>query len=146
MAAHYRLNEDDNGFLAAPQGASLLFAGASGTETFIERSQDAVVRIGMQSVAVATSNGASLKVCIEVGDAAAKGQDGPWPIEYQLRASQSVQVLVKAGERVSFKAYPTAENAQILRTVVWAQDLKPEVAAAGYAHRPEAGNGAGHQA
>jgi hypothetical protein len=143
MAAHYRLNEDDNGFLAAPQGASLLFAGQSGAETFIERAEDTVVRIGMQSVAVVTSNGGTLAVSIEIDGAVAKGQDGPWPIEYQLRASQAVQVLVKAGARVTIKATPTAENAQILRTVVWASDLKPDAAAAApTAQRLPAGNGA----
>jgi hypothetical protein len=129
MAAHFRLNEDDNGFLAAPQGASLIFAGASGTESWIERAQDCVVRIGVQSVGVVTANGGSLGVCIEVGDSAARGRDGPAPIEYQLRASQSVQVLVKAGERVSFKAFPQADNAQVLRTVVWAADLKSDAPA-----------------
>jgi hypothetical protein len=126
MAAHFKLTEEDDGFLAAPQGASLLFSGASGTETWIERSEDAVVRIGIQSVAVATGAGGTLGVCIEVGDHAAKGQDGPAPIEYRLSASQSVQVLVKGGERVAFKAYPTADNAQILRTVVWASDLRSD--------------------
>jgi hypothetical protein len=125
MAAHFKLTDDDDRFLAAPQGASMLFAGASGTETWIERSEDAVVRIGVQSVAVATANEGTLAVCIEVGGQAAKGQDGPAPIEYRLTASQSVQVLVKGGERVAFKAYPTAENAHVLRTVVWASDLKP---------------------
>jgi len=138
MAAHFKLNDDDNGFLAAPQGASLIFAGASGTESWIERAQDCVVRIGVQSVGVVTSNGGSLGVCIEVGEAAAKGRDGPAPIEYQLRASQSVQVLVKAGERVAFKAYPQADNAQVLRTVVWAADLKSDPPP------PRAETGAGH--
>src|SRR5580693_2966964 len=125
MAAHFKLTEEDDGFLAAPQGASLLFSGASGTETWIERAADVVVRIGIKSVGVAT----------DVGDHAAKGQDGPAPIEYRLSASQSVQVLVKAGERVAFKAYPTADNAQILRTVVWASDLKSETPTRG-APRP----------
>jgi hypothetical protein len=129
MAAHFKLTEEDDSFLAAPQGASLLFAGASGTETWIERSQDAVVRIGVQSVAVATAAGGTLGVSIEVDGRAAKGQDGPAPIEYRLSASQSVQVLVKGGERIAFKAYPTADNAQILRTVVWASDLKSDAPA-----------------
>jgi hypothetical protein len=40
-----------------------------------------------------------------------------------------VQVLVKGGERIAFKDYPTAENAQILRTVVWASDLKSDAPA-----------------
>src|SRR5580658_3153137 len=116
MAAHFKLTEEDDSFLAAPQGASLLFTGASGTETWIERAEDAVVRIGIQSVAIATASGGTLGVCIEVGERAAKGQDGPAPIECRLSASQSVQLLVRSGERIVFKAYPTADNAQILRT------------------------------
>jgi hypothetical protein len=128
MAAHFKLNDEDNGFLAAPQGASLLFTGVSGTRTWIERSEDTVVRIGLQSVAVATADGGSLGVSIEIGGATAEGQDGPSPIEHRLSASQSVQVLVKGGERVEFKAYPTGENAQVLRTIVWACDLHPQTA------------------
>ncbi|HZL01236.1 MAG TPA: hypothetical protein VFC47_15210 [Caulobacteraceae bacterium] len=46
------------------------------------------------------------------------------PLETTLRASQSVQVLVRAGERLAFKAYPNASHAMVLRTVVWAADLK----------------------
>ncbi len=118
-----KLSEEDSSFLTTPNGASVLFAGSSGTQTWIERAQDAVVRIGIQSVGVATANGGSLAVNIEVGDQAAKGEDGPAPIEYHLSASQSVQLLVKAGERVAFKAYPSGQSAQILRTVVWASDL-----------------------
>ncbi|MEJ0064619.1 MAG: hypothetical protein WDM85_03660 [Caulobacteraceae bacterium] len=50
-----------------------------------------------------------------------------------------MQVLVKGGERVAFKAYPTANNAQILRTVVWASDLKSDAPAKAVsaAHRGE---------
>ena len=81
------------------------------------------MRIGIQAAGVTTGEGGSLGVCIEVGDQAARGEDGPGPIEYHLNASQSVQLLVKAGERVAFKAYPTAQNVQVLRTVVWASDL-----------------------
>jgi len=123
MAAHFKLTEEDSGFLATPKDASILFAGSSGTQTWIERAQDGVVRIGIQSVGVATGDGGSLAVSIEVGDQTAKGEDGPAPIEYHLNASQSVQLLVKAGERVAFKAYPSGQGAQILRTVVWASDL-----------------------
>jgi hypothetical protein len=47
------------------------------------------------------------------------------PLEGGLHASQSVQVLVKAGERLAFKAFPSATGAQVLRTVVWAVDMKP---------------------
>ncbi len=121
--AHHKLNEDDDHFLQVPQDATLIFAGLSGTETWIERAQDAVVRIGIKSVGVATSGGGSLEVCVEIGGDTAKGQDGPSPIETQLRASQAVQVLVKAGERVAFKAYPKPSDTQVLRTVVWAADM-----------------------
>jgi hypothetical protein len=124
--AHFKLNEADEKFLTLPQGATLIFAGTTGTETWIERERDTVVRITMKSVALATSNAGTLKACIEVAGAAAKGQDGPSPVEAQLRVSQSVQVLVKAGERMSFKAYPTASEAQVLRTVVWTSDVDPD--------------------
>jgi len=77
-------------------------------------------------VAVATSGGGALEVCVAIGGDTAKGQDGPSPLDAQLRASQAVQVLVKAGERVAFKAYPNPSGAQVLRTVVWAADMVPE--------------------
>jgi hypothetical protein len=125
MPAHFKLNEDDTNFLQVPADGTLIFAGASGTETFIERAEDTVVRIGLKSVGVATGGGGTLEVCVEIGDSRARGQDGPAPSESQLRASQAVQVLVKAGVRLAFKAYPTASNAQVLRTVVWAADMKP---------------------
>jgi hypothetical protein len=121
--AHFKLSEAGEDFLKLPQDVAVLFAGASGTETWIERDRDMVVRIAIKSVAVATSDEGTLQVCIEIGGDSAKGQDGPAPLETQLRASQSVQVLVKAGERVAFKAYPNASNAQVLRTIVWASDL-----------------------
>ena len=127
--AHFKLNDVDEKFLNVPEGATLIFAGTSGTETWIERETDTVVRISVKSVAVATSENGALEACIEIAGATAKGQDGPAPIETQLRVSQSVQVLVKAGQRISFKAYPSASNAQLLRTVVWASDLE---------HRPDA--------
>jgi hypothetical protein len=147
MAAHFKLNEDDNNFLQVPADGTLIFAGASGTETFIERAEDTVVRIGLKSVGVATASGGTLEVCVEIDGAQAKGQDGPSPLETQLRASQAVQVLVKAGERLAFKAYPTASNAQVLRTVVWASDMthaaKPNGAAAmNGAARPSPESGA----
>ena len=123
MAAHFKLSEEDHSFLGVPNGASILFAGSSGTQTWIERAQEGVVRIGIQAVGVATGEGGSLAVSIEVGDQAAKGEDGPAPIETHLNAGQAVQLLVKPGERVAFKAYPTAQSAQVLRTVVWASDL-----------------------
>lgn len=122
--AHFKLNDVDEKFLILPQGATLIFAGTSGTETWIERERDTVVRISVKSVAVATSGDGALEACIEIAGASAKGKDGPAPIETQLRVSQSVQVLVKAGERLAFKAYPTASNAQLLRTIVWTSDLE----------------------
>ena len=77
-------------------------------------------------MAVATADDGVLEVCIEMGGDSAKGEDGPLPLESQLHASQSVQVLVKAGERLAFKAYPIAKNAQVLKTIVWAADFKSE--------------------
>jgi hypothetical protein len=130
MAAHFKLDEEEAHFLAAPEGAAQLFAGASGTETWIERAEDTVVRLSVQAVAVATGEGGSLEVCIELNGAAAKGRDGPAPTDYRLSAGQSVEVMVKGGERLSFKAYPTAQNAMILRTVVWASDMKRPAAPA----------------
>jgi hypothetical protein len=82
-----------------------------------------VVRLGIQAVGVATADGGSLGVNIDVDGQEAKGEDGPAPIEQHLSAGQSVQLLVKAGERVSFKAFPSGRNAHVLRTVVWASDL-----------------------
>jgi hypothetical protein len=126
--AQFKLNEADEKFLALPADGALIFAGASGTETWIERERDTVVRIGIKSAAIATSDGGALEVCIEIGPDTAKGQDGPASLETQLRASQAVQVLVKAGQRLAFKAYPNATSAQVLRTVVWAADLKSDPA------------------
>ncbi|MGH7023149.1 MAG: hypothetical protein ACREEB_06100 [Caulobacteraceae bacterium] len=133
--AHYKLTEGDENFLQVPRDATLIFAGASGTETWIERDRDMVVRIGINSVGVATADGGVLGVAIEVDGRAAKGQDGPAPMEAQLRATQGVQVLVKAGERVAFKAQPTADKALVLRTVVWAADVKYD----GEPRTPDAG-------
>ena len=124
--AHHKLNEDDDNVLQVPQDATLIFAGLGGTETWIERAEDSVVRIGVKSVGVATSGGGALEVCVAINGDTAKGQDGPSPLDAQLRASQAVQVLVKAGERVAFKAYPNPSGVQVLRTVVWAADMVPE--------------------
>jgi hypothetical protein len=123
--AHFKLNEDDDNFLQVPQDATLIFAGLGGTDTWIERTTDCVVRIGVKSVGVVTAVGGALEVCVEIGDGKAKGQDGPSPLESQLRASQAVQVLVKGGQRLAFKAYPTPTDVQVLRTVVWAADMPP---------------------
>ena len=132
--AHFKLNEDDDRFLQVPSDATLIFAGLGGTETWIERAENQVVRIGVKSVGVATAGGGALEVCVEIGGDVARGQDGPSAPETQLRASQAVQTLVKAGERLSFKAYPKATDAHVLRTVVWAADILP----------PQAKNGARH--
>jgi hypothetical protein len=124
--ARFKLNETDEDFLKLPQGAALISAGSSGTETWIERDRDMVVHIAIKSVAVVTAEGGTLQVCIQMGGDSAKGEDGPAPLETQLHASQSVQVLVKAGERLAFKAFPVATNAQVLKTIVWAADFKSE--------------------
>jgi len=124
--AHFKISDVDEKFLHTPQDATLIFAGASGTETFIERDRDTVVRISIKSVGVATADGGALQVCIDIDGQSASGQDGPAEIETQLRASQGVQVLVKAGQRLSFKAYPKATNAHVLRTIVWTADMKTE--------------------
>jgi len=144
--SHYKLNDADEHFLNVPQGGALISAGASGTETWIERDRDMVVRIAVHTVAVATAEAGSVEVCIEIGGDRARGQDGPAPVETTLRASQSVQVLVKAGERLAFKAYPNASHAMVLRTVVWAADLKydraPEAPARGAPEHPAAAGAA----
>jgi hypothetical protein len=124
--ARFKLNEADEEFLKLPQGAALISAGSSGTQTWIERDRDVVVHIAIKSVAMVTADGGTLQVCIEIGGDSAKGEDGPLPLESQLHASQSVQVLVKAGERLAFKAYPIAKNAQVLKTIVWAADFKSD--------------------
>jgi hypothetical protein len=126
--AHPKLTEDDERFVQVPADAVLMFAGASGTDTWIERERDVTVRLIAKSVAFATGDGATLEMCIDVKDGSARGQDGPAPADHHLRASQSVQVLVKAGERLAFKAYPKASNATVLRTVVCAADVKPVAA------------------
>jgi uncharacterized protein (TIGR02284 family) len=119
----FKLSDDDNHFLEAPAGSAVLATGSGGTESRIERSQDTVVRIGIQAVAVATSQGGSLAVTIEAGGSASKGRDGPSAIEQHLTAGLSVDVLVKAGAALAFKAYATPDNAQVLRTVIWSLDV-----------------------
>lgn len=138
--ARYKLNQTDEEFLKMPQGAALISSGSNGTETWIERDRDMVVHIAIKSVAIATADGGTLRVCIEAGGDRATGQDGPLPEETPLQAGQSVQVLVKAGERLAFKAYPVADNAQVLKTIVWAADFKSEheVEAAALARTVEA--------
>lgn len=122
-SGHFKLNDDDNRFLDVPAGAAVLSTGSGGTESAIERAEDTVVRIGIQSVAVATSQGGSLSVTIEAGDSSPSGRDGPAPMEHHLAAGQSLDVLVKAGAALPFKACATPQDAQLLRTVVWSLDV-----------------------
>jgi hypothetical protein len=136
--AHPKLTDDDERFVQVPADAVLMFAGASGTDTWIERERDVTVRLIAKSVAFATGDGATLEMCIEVKDGCARGQDGPAPADQHLRASQSVQVVVKAGERLAFKAYPKASNATVPRTVVCAADVKPAAAEAARDQSPPA--------
>jgi hypothetical protein len=136
--AHLRLNEDDQAFLNLPNGAALVFAGASGTQTWIERERDTVVRLAVKSVGVALANAASLEVVIEIGPDSARGKDGPAPSDALLRASQAVQVLVRGGERLSFRAYPVADDAHVLRTIVWTEDVKSELPANSARHTHDA--------
>jgi hypothetical protein len=122
--AHQKLTDADETFLRFPGRATMLFAGVSGTETWIERARDTIVHIGVRTVASAGADEATLQACISMAGATASGRDGPWPLGEPLRACQAVEVLVKAGERLAFKAYPIAENARVLRTVVWVMDLE----------------------
>jgi hypothetical protein len=103
----------------------MLFAGVGGTDTWIERDRDTVVHILVRSVASAAADNATLEACIAIGDGVARGRDGPWTLGASLRAAQAVEVIAKAGERLAFKAYPVAENAQVLRTAVWVLDFHP---------------------
>lgn len=125
MAQHLKLNDDDDKFIQVPEGGVLIFAGASGVETWIERAYDATVRLVIKAAGVATGDDGVLEVAIEVDGGVAKGQDGPASEDARVRASVSVQVVVKAGEKLNFKAYPKATNAAVLRTVVLSADLVP---------------------
>jgi hypothetical protein len=128
--AHPKMSDEDEGFLRAPAHAKMLFAGVGGTETWIERDRDTVVHILIRSVATSAADNATLEACIAIGDGVAKGRDGPWTLGQPLRAAQAVEVIAKAGERLAFKAYPVAENAQVMRTAVWVLDFEPADAAA----------------
>jgi hypothetical protein len=121
--ATFKLSEADESFLELPQGALMISVGASGTESFLERAKEVTVRIVLQSVGVATADGGVLEACIEIGDASARGEDGPAPADTRLHATQSVQVVVKPGERLAFRAFPRSAGARVLRTVVWTADL-----------------------
>ncbi len=119
-----KLNEDDEHFLETPQGSAMVSSGASGTQSWLERDKDVTVRLVISAVAVATADGATLDAVIEIEGAAARAQDGPSPHDTHLQAVQSVQILVKQGQRVSFKAYPQAASAKVVKTVVYTVDMK----------------------
>ncbi len=122
--AHFKLNETDDSFLEVPQGATLVSSGTNGTESWLEREKDITVRLVVATVAIATSDGARLQATIEVGDALAKAEDGPASSDTHLQAIQSVQLMVKQGERINFKATPEVTGARIMKTVVYTGDLK----------------------
>lgn len=124
--AHDKLNESDDGFLELPSGAVQVSSGVNGTESFLERDKTATVRLVVSTVAVATSGGSTLDAVIEVDGETARAQDGPINSDHHqhLQAVQSVQVVVKEGERLRFKAYPQAAGARVLRTVVYTAEVK----------------------
>ena len=124
--AHDKLNESDDGFLAPPSGAMLVAQGVDGAESWIERDKTATVRIVVASVAVATHGAATLAAVIETDGGAAHALDGPRSSEdhhQHLQAVVSVQAVVREGERLKFKAYPRAEGARVLRTVVYTTEV-----------------------
>ena len=123
MAHHFKLNEEDDGFLALPQGTVLVASGTDGAHTFLERTHDTTVRIVVASVGVATADGAALEAVIEVGDAKASGHAGPVQADTHVQALQSVQVVIKPDQRLSFRAYSNASNVRVLKTVVYTADL-----------------------
>jgi hypothetical protein len=122
--AHFKLNELDEQFLELPQGAVLIAAGTSGAESWLERDKDASVRLVIAAVAMATADAAALEAVIEISGAEARGEDGPAPADAHLQALHSVQLVVRPGERISFKAYPSTRNARVLRTLVYSADLR----------------------
>ncbi len=124
--AHDKLSESDEGFLDLPQGAVLVSAGVNGTESFIERDKTATVRIVITTVAIAAAGGSTLDAVIEIDGEIARAQDGPINTDHHmhLQAVQSVQIVVKEGERVKFKAYPQANGGRVLRTMVYTTEIK----------------------
>jgi hypothetical protein len=122
--AHFKLNETDDQFLELPQGAVLIAAGTSGAQSWLERDKDVTVRLVIAAVAVATADAAGLEAVIEISGADAHSEDGPAPADAHLQALHSVQLVVRPGERISFKAYPNARNARVLRTLVYSADLR----------------------
>ena len=99
--AHFKLNETDDSFLEVPQGAIMVSSGTNGTESWLEREKDVTVRLVVATVAIATSDGATLQAVIEVDGAAAKAEDGPASADTHLQAIQSVQLMVKHQRRPS---------------------------------------------
>ena len=125
MAHAEKLNESDDGFLEPPDAALLLGEGVDGAETWIERDRTATVRIVVATVAAVVDGPATLDAVIEMDGATARAQDGPRGSDdhQHLQATVSVQAVVKEGERLSFKAYPQAKGARVLRTVVYTTDV-----------------------
>jgi hypothetical protein len=122
--AHFKLNETDDTFLEVPQGALLVSSGTNGTESWLERDKDVTVRVVVAAVAIATSDGASLTAVIDVDGASARAEDGPATADTHLQAVQSVQLVLKQGERVMFKAGPQATGAKLMKTIVYTTDVK----------------------
>jgi len=122
--AHFKLNELDEQFLELPQGAILIGAGATGAQSWLERDKDTTVRLVVATVAVATADAAGLEAVIDVSGAEARSEDGPAAADTHLQALQSVQLVVRPGERINFKAYPNARNARVLRTLVYSADVR----------------------
>ena len=121
--AHFKMNEEDDGFLNLPQGSMLVASGTDGAHTFLERAKDATVRIVVASVGIATADGASLEAVIDVDGAIASGHVGPVQADTHVHCLQSVQVVLKPDQRLSFKAYPNASNVRVMRTVIYTADL-----------------------
>ena len=126
MAHAEKLNEGDEGFLELPEGALLLAQGVDGAQTWIERDRTTTVRIVVATVASVINGPATLDAVIEMeGGGVARAQDGPRGSDdhQHLQAVVSVQALVKEGERLSFKAYPQAQGARVLRTLVYTTEV-----------------------
>ncbi len=124
MAHHFKLTEEDDGFLNLPQGAVLVASGTDGAHSWLERDRDTTVRIVVASVGIATADGASLEAVIEVDGATASGHAGPVQADTHLQALQSVQVVLKPDQRLVFKAFPNAASVRVMKTVVYTADLK----------------------
>jgi hypothetical protein len=121
--AHHKLTEEDDAFLNVPNGAVLVASGSDGAQTWLERDKDSTVRIVVASVAIATGDGAVLEAVLEVDGAQARGRAGPAQADTRLQTLQSVQVVLKPGQRLEFKAYPAPSAARVLKTVVYTADV-----------------------